>query len=193
MSKKVAILFHSVCGNNYLLSQALKQSFENRGCDIKYYRLCDPNYEKISEFFEASRQHRGDILSIAEFDDINELLDRDIICLASPTYFGNVSAPVKSFMDLLCDFWPGAELRKKRFCALTCASTHQGGGDMCLNAMNIFAMHMGMIPVPALASFGGAVQPAYGIVHVSGGDSNIRPGADTKEAIDEYAKWALSV
>ena len=109
----------------------------------------------------------------------------DYVFLGSPTYFGLVSAQIKAFMDSLCDLWVDAELFGKKFGCFSSASTPQGGGDMCLLSMNLFAQHMGMtvLSVPSNLGF---VQPAYGISHASGPDSDIRPSKETLGAIDAY-------
>lgn len=186
--KKAAVLFHSVCGNTYLLAKRYAEALEHCGVEVALYRAADPSFEQYVEQFPVARQHAGEIRAVPALEDIRALLDCDAIFLGSPTYFGNVSAAVKSLMDSLCDFWAEAQLGGKWFGAFASMGSEHGGGESCLRAMDVFAMHMGMNVLPVTANNGGAIQPAYGVLHYCGDGGDLRPDSGTFTAIDNYIK-----
>lgn len=182
-NKKVSIIFHSICGNNYLIAKDFYDQFKNYGIDVNIFRVEDPNFESLAEQFEVAAQYKDEIMKI-EVARVNDILDSDIIIMGSPTYYGNVSGAMKSFMDSFSPCWLEAKLwGKKLFSFSTCANP-EGGGDMCLNAINIFGQHMGMLAVPVPSNLvSGQSYPAYGLLHYVGDFSNIRLNENTKTAI----------
>lgn len=188
---KALVLFHSVCGNTYLLARQYADTLSALGVDTALYRLPDPQYDHLAPLFEASRTYQDALRHVPVLEQPAPLLAADLIFLGSPTYFGNVSAAVKTFMDSCCAFWPDARLAGKRFGCFASASTYQGGGDLCLQAMNTFAQHMGMTLLSVPANIKGGPQPAYGILHAAGGQSLHRPEQTTLTAITDYLERLL--
>lgn len=188
-----AIVFHSVCGNTYLLAREYQRTLENLGVSTTLFRTLDPNYEIFAPIFPASREFQEEINLVPIINDPTLLLPYDAIFMGSPTYFGNVSASMKAFMDSFSSLWCDAKLHGKLFGAFASSSTPQGAGDMCLMALNIFAQHMGMLPIPIPANVAGIPQPAYGILHFSGEDSTKRPNADTCQAIESFLTRAVNI
>lgn len=186
------ILCHSVCGNTYLLARQYADALSALGLDTALYRLPDPQYDKLAPLFEASRTYQAAIEQLPILEQTDKLLEADYIFLGSPTYFGNVSTAVKAFMDSCCDFWAEARLAGKKFGCFATASTYHGGGDMSLQAMNIFAQHMGMHLLSVPANVAGGSQPAYGILHASGGLALDRPGSPITAAINDYLQRVIN-
>lgn len=174
-NKKVSIIFHSVCGNNYIIANEFYNEFKNHNADTSIFRVEDLNFESLAEQFEVAGQYKDEIMNI-DIAKVEKVLDSDIIILGSPTYYGNVSGAMKAFMDSFSPCWPDAKLwGKKLFAFSTCANS-EGGGDMCLNAINIFAQHMGMLVVPVPSNLiQGQSNTAYGLLHYVGDMSNNRP------------------
>lgn len=189
--KRAAIVFHSVCGNTYLLAREYERVLLGLGVDTALYRVHDPNFEQFAPLFEASREHADALRAVPVLSDPSALLSFDALFFGSPTYFGNVSAAMKAFMDQCSVFWAKAALEGKQFGAFASASTPQGGGDVCLLALNIFAQHMGMCPLPVPANIAGSAQPAYGILHCAGELSLDRPDSGTYAAIRDYLTRAV--
>lgn len=189
----IAVVFHSVCANTYLMARQYREAFAALGAEVLFYRLRDPGYAATADAFPASREYKSEILSVEELQSPAQVLDCDALFLGSPTYFGNVSAPVKVFIDSFVDYWVEARLAGKFFGGFASAGTPQGGGDICLQALSHFAMHMGMcvIPVPSVVT--GTVQPAYGLCHWSGDNSDRRLTEGEKEAIGSYCAFAYGI
>lgn len=187
---KIAVVFHSVCANTFLMAREYRDAFAALGAQVLLFRLPDPNYAVIADAFPASREYKSDILEVEELMSPAQVLDCDALFLGSPTYFGNVSAPVKAFIDSFVDYWIEARLAGKLFGGFASAGTPQGGADLCLQALCHFAMHMGMCLLSVPSTVTGAVQPAYGLCHWSGDNSDQRLSPDEKEAVRSYCAYA---
>jgi NAD(P)H dehydrogenase (quinone) len=87
------------------------------------------------------------MLSCDDLEDSHlELLDSaDAIIFGSPTYFGNVSAEFKSFMDSTGRRWLLQPWRNKIAAGFTVSSGPSGDKQSVLNSMCVFAMQHGMI------------------------------------------------
>lgn len=193
MIKKVSIVFHSVCGNNYLMAKEFYNEFMNHNIEVQLLRVKDPNYNDLARQFTVAGQYKNEMLNIEEAE-AEKLLDSDIIIMGSPTYYGSVSGAMKSFMDTFSPYWMEAKFWGKKTFAFTTAGNSEGGGDMCLNAINIFAHHMGMTPVPVPADLlTGHYFPAYGLIHYVGDYSNMRPSREVVLAIKEMTERLLQL
>lgn len=188
---KIAVVFHSVCANTYLMAKEYQTAFAELGAEVAFYRLHDPNYAVTADAFPASREYKEEITGVEELTSPTQVLDCDALFLGSPTYFGNVSAPVKAFMDSFVDYWAEAKLAGKFFGGFASAGTPQGGCDICLQALCHFAMHMGMCIISVPSTVTGTVQPAYGICHWSGDLSDQRLTQGEREAIRSYCAFAF--
>lgn len=189
----VAVVFHSVCANTYLLAKEYQRALEREGARVSLWRLFDPNYAVTADAFPSSREYKEEILAVPLLESPAQVLECDALFLGSPTYFGNVSAPVKTFMDSFVDYWVEARLAGKWFGSFATAGTPYGGADFCLLALNTFAQHMGMVTISVPSIVTGSVQPAYGIAHYSGDNSDQRPGPGEWEAIETYCAYAMSL
>jgi NAD(P)H dehydrogenase (quinone) len=193
MGKKVSIVFHSVCGNNYLMAKEFYNEFSKYDTQVQILRVKDPNYAELASQFTVAGQYKNEMLNIEEAT-VEKLLDSDIIIMGSPTYFGNVSGAMKSFMDSFSPFWTDAAFWGKKLFSFTSCGTSEGGGDMCLNAINIFGQHMGMIPVPVPSNLLSTQSfPAYGLIHYSGDYANLRPSRDVLLAIREMTERLINL
>lgn len=193
MTKKISIVFHSVCGNTYLVAKEFYNEFKNYDADVQILRVNDPSYAELAKQFTVAGQYKNEISNIDEAD-VEKLLESDIIVLGSPTYFGNVSGAMKAFMDSFAPYWTNAAFWGKKLFAFTTVGTTEGGGDMCLNAINIFGQHMGMINVPVPANLLSIQNfPAYGLVHYSGDYANMRPSREVVLAIKEMTERLMSL
>jgi NAD(P)H dehydrogenase (quinone) len=193
MSKKISIVFHSVCGNNFLMAKEFYSEFSKYDTEVQILRVKDPNYAEFARQFTVAGQYKNDIFNIEEAS-VENVLESDIIIMGSPTYFGNVSAAMKAFMDTFSPYWTEAAFWGKKLFSFTSCSNGEGGGDMCLNAINIFGKHMGMIPVPVPANLLSSHSfPAYGLIHYSGDYANMRPSRDVVLAIKEMTERLLQL
>ncbi|MEF9864356.1 MAG: flavodoxin family protein [Christensenellaceae bacterium] len=185
---KAIIIFHSVCGNTYLMAKAFEYAFKKENFEVKLCRVCDEKLDENAHGAKVAPEIVQKIKDVSVMDDVQILKEYDVIVLGSPTYYGNVSAQIKTFMDKFMCFWLEAALQDKLFCAFASAATDEGGAHQCLNAMNIFAAHMGMIRIPPLSTIKSMPVSAYGFTHYSGETAKNFPNEKLTEAMNEYTQ-----
>jgi NAD(P)H dehydrogenase (quinone) len=93
------------------------------------------------------------------------------LALGSATRFGNMSAPLKYFLDTTADLWMGRNLVGKPASVFTSSNSLHGGQETTLLTMMVPLMHHGMIiqslpyAEPALNATTTGGTP-YGVTHV---------------------------
>ncbi|MCY6484099.1 flavodoxin family protein [Clostridium aestuarii] len=180
---KVTVVFHSVCGNTYLMAKEIYKNFLRKGIDAGIYRVKDDDLKELSHNYPIINEYLDEILQIPIID-LETILESDYIFLGSPTYFGNVSAEMKAFMDSFSPLWSDGKLFGKKLVAFTSCGDPQGGGQVCLRSINTFAQHMGMLPIPIPANLSSKKSyPAYGMMHCSGDMGDNRLDECTKDDI----------
>lgn len=185
---KAAVIFHSVSGNTYLLAREIYKKLSLTGVQVEIYRVVDDDLVELSNEFPLIKEYCNEILNIPIIN-LESLVSSDYIFMGSPTYFGNVSSEMKAFMDSFAPVWGEARLFGKKLVAFSTCGTPEGGGDMCLRAINTFGQHMGMLSVPIPSNLTpGINNPAYGLLHYTGDAGDNRIGEDMKRVVDSFVK-----
>ncbi|MBF0485192.1 MAG: NAD(P)H-dependent oxidoreductase [Candidatus Omnitrophica bacterium] len=191
--KKIAIVFHSLSGNSYSVAKSFEEAFKALGQEVGLYRVPDPAWVMKPDVPEASRKLLEAML-LVPLARPEVLLDADMILMGSPTYFGNVSSPMKAFMDQTGGLWFQGKLVGKKFAAFTSAGNTEGGADLCLQALGIYAQYMGMIcfPMPVNILPGKDVN-ALGVIHYSAGKYSTGLDKKVLDQINNFSKWVVSI
>lgn len=126
-------------GNTDLLCDAFARGAEEAGGRVEKIFLAD---HRIDYFSEADEQRVGDRAGEAE-DDVPMLVDKmvraDVIVLASPVYYMNITGQLKTFIDRT--FGRYREMKDKEFFYLTaCADPEESTADWAVNAFRGFVM-----------------------------------------------------
>lgn len=126
-------------GNTDLLCDAFARGAEEAGGNIEKIFLSD---YRIKFFSEADEQRVGDRANEAE-DDVPMLVDKmvraDIIVLASPVYYMNITGQLKTFIDRT--FGRYREMKDKEFFYITaCADPEESTAEWVINAFRGFVM-----------------------------------------------------
>ena len=183
-----SVVFHSVCGNVFLMAQALNSSLNSHGISSTLYRVPDRDSESLRTDFPVIDEYYDALLEVPEITP-EELTQSDLLALGSPTYFGNVSGQMKLFMDRFAPLWESASFRGTRLLPFTSVGTPQGGGDRCLEMIRVFGTHMGMLSLPFPADLTPAQdQCAYGFLHYSGATAETRPGKKDFSPMESMAE-----
>lgn len=164
------VVFHSVTGCCFEMAEITKKIFEKDGISTDIRRIPSFKQKEFSEQFDKAREFYSKITKVEKIN-ISKVCNYDIIVICSPTYFGNVSAEIKLFMDSMADLWLQRILADKYLLSMASVASVTGGGSLCLQAINTFGMHLGMIPIASRTP----EMPAYGILHSAGPFSEIRP------------------
>lgn len=166
---KTVIVFHSVTGNGFLLARQFRDELERLGVTASLFRVADPLWKEKPDLPFAAQDNLRGMMALPEATP-QVLVDAELIIMGSPTYFGNVSAPMKAFLDSTGGLWVKGSLAGKRFAAFTSAGNAEGGGDLCLQALHTYAKYMGMLAVPLpVTVVPGVNTPASGVIQYSAG------------------------
>ena len=126
-------------GNTDLLCDAVARGAEEACGRVEKIFLAD---HRIDYFSEADEQRVGNRAGEAE-DDVPMLVDKmvraDVIVLASPVYYMNITGQLKTFIDRT--FGRYREMTDKEFFYLTaCADPEESTADWAVNAFRGFVM-----------------------------------------------------
>ena len=126
-------------GNTDLLCDAFARGAEEVGGRVEKVFLAD---YRIDYFSEADEQRVGNRANEAE-DDVPMLVDKmvqaDVIVLASPVYYMNITGQLKTFIDRT--FGRYREMKDKEFFYLTaCADPEESTPDWAINGFRGFVM-----------------------------------------------------
>lgn len=180
---KILIVFHSVCGNTYLMAKEIYLNFCNKKIDVEMYRVKDEDLIETAKQIPIVNEYLDEILQVPIIS-LDKVLESDYIFLGSPTYFGNVSAEMKAFMDSFAPFWVDAKLLGKKLVSFATGGSLEGGAESCLRSINAFGQHLGMVNIPIPSNLvPGKSTYAYGLFHNSGSMGHNRLDEDCKKSI----------
>ena len=109
------------------------------------------------------------------------------LAIGSPTRFGNMSAPLKYFIDCTGSIWASGDLINKPFVTFTSSNSLHGGQESTLLTMSIPMLHHGMIycgipfSEPSLSRTRTGGSP-YGASHFTGSNDNLEISKDESDS-----------
>lgn len=137
---------------------------------------CDAKIRCVPEVSAATEKTKPTVpVSGPPYATLEELKTCDGLIIGSPSYFGNMAAPLKYFLDQSSQIWLSGNMIGKPAGLFTSTSSLHGGQESVLLSMMIPLLHHGMlicgIPYsePALLQTQSGGTP-YGASHVSGSD-----------------------
>lgn len=101
MSKKIVCLFGSprTKGNSAIIAERFNETAQKLGAEVKSYYLNKLQYRGCQACMGCKTKSDKCVLK----DDLTEVLDEvrntDILVIATPIYYGEVSSQVKAFID----------------------------------------------------------------------------------------------
>lgn len=167
MSVKILVLYHSHSGSTQKMATAIARGVEL----LPKAEAIIRTVPEISANTEATAKQVPD--EGAPYVELTDLSECDGLILGSPTCFGNMSAPMKYFIDQTSSQWLSGDLVGKPAAVFTSSSSLHGGQETVLMTMTIPLLHHGMLitgvpyTVPELNSTSSGGTP-YGASHVAG-------------------------
>ncbi len=162
----ILVLYHSGYGSTKTLAYQIAQGVQETGMAVKIRTVPDVASETTE--IKPTIPDDGDLYCTQ-----NDLKDCAGLALGSPTYFGNMSASLKHFLDTSVTVWMAGNLQGKPACVFTSGGSMHAGQETTLMSMMIPLMHHGMIVMglpyssPELNRTQRGGTP-YGATHVSG-------------------------
>ncbi len=177
--KKILLVFDTRYGNTMMLVKKAAEGVESEGCqaEIKRVKIFEPEeiIQKNERWTKAHDEYSKLPEAVAE-----DLKNCDGLILGSPTRFGNMSAPMKMFIDSTSKVWLEGALIDKPVGFITSTSSMHGGNETTLVSMMFPMIHHGAIIVGIPYSEMGLITTKkggtpYGASSVSGAMADIPP------------------
>ncbi|MDJ0832656.1 MAG: NAD(P)H:quinone oxidoreductase [Gammaproteobacteria bacterium] len=165
----ILVLYYSRFGSVAKMAQQIALGVEAED-DCNAVIRCVPEVSATPEQTTAEVPEQGPPYATQQ-----DLIDCDGLVMGSPSYFGNIAAPLKYFIDQSSQVWLSGNLIGKPAAVFTATSSLHGGQESMLLNMMIPLLHHGMIisgipySEPALQKTRSGGTP-YGASHVAGSD-----------------------
>ena len=175
----ILIVYHSRLGSVQKLARLIARGVES-------VDQCDAIIRSVPEVSGT-----GQPPSPGEADDawaeLEELSNCDGLIIGSPTRFGNMSAPMKFFIDQTSSLWMAGTLVGKPAAVFTSTSSMHGGQESTLLSMINPLLHHGMLICGIPFTESGLSKTTsggtpYGASHVAG-PSNNNPITDDEKRL----------
>ncbi|MFI9581842.1 flavodoxin family protein [Streptomyces sp. NPDC052236] len=167
---KVSVIYYSATGTITELARTLAAEAEKAGAEVRLRKVAELAPDEANPRWRANLDATQDIPQ-AVADDV---VWADAVLLGTPTRWGNVSAPLKHFIETLAGPGLRGELQDKAFSGFTASSSTHGGQESTLLALYNTVHHIGGIVVAP-----GYTDPAkyadgnpYGTSHVTAQGKN---------------------
>ena len=134
----ILVLYYSSGGKTKQLAHLIARGVEEFGSEavIRTVPRISANNEKTEDKIPDS----GDCyVSLKDLENCHGLI------VGSPSRFGNMSAPLKYFIDQTSELWMNSKLSGKPVGFFTSASSLHGGQEAVLLSMMIPFLHHGMV------------------------------------------------
>ncbi|WP_126450619.1 NAD(P)H:quinone oxidoreductase [Sulfodiicoccus acidiphilus] len=164
---KVLVLFYGY-GSIVELAKEVYRGAQESGAEVRLRRARET---MPPELVEKMRIPLDSVKDIPEAT-LDDLVWADGIVMGSPTRFGNMAGPLKTFLDQTGPLFGKGALVGKAVGFFTEANTMHGGHETTVLTMSTFAYHHGMVIVPvgyAIPEVGSTTAGGspYGASHLS--------------------------
>lgn len=175
----ILVLYYSRHGACRDMARHVARGIERAGVGARVRTV--PDVSAVTEAVADPIPAQGDLY--ANLTDLQECVG---LALGSPTRFGNMAAPLKSFFDDTSALWLSGALVGKPAAVFTSTSSMHGGQETTLLSMMLPLLHHGMLILgvpytePALGRTTTGGTP-YGASHFAGPRSDLALSDDEKK------------
>ncbi len=131
----ILVLYYSKHGSVKRLADAIAQGVLTTGQTVIVRTVPEVSLDNEPREINDGPPH----VTLAELEQCSGL------ALGSPTYFGNMAAPMKHFIDSTTTQWLKGGLINKPACVFTSSSSMHGGQESTLLSMMLPLLHHGMV------------------------------------------------
>ncbi|MGA2655587.1 MAG: NAD(P)H:quinone oxidoreductase [Gammaproteobacteria bacterium] len=129
----ILVLYYSRYGATQKMAELIARGIESvLGVEAMIRTVPENNNDSIAE-------------TGAPFVTLDDLKNCHGLALGSPTRFGNMAAPLKSFLDSTSGLWMGGNLVGKPAVVFTSTASLHGGQESTLLSMMLPLLHHGML------------------------------------------------
>jgi NAD(P)H dehydrogenase (quinone) len=186
-SVNVLICFSSRYGSTAILADAVAEGARSRpGDHVMVRRVADLEAEDAMRQDERWWRTCQTLRQRYQEPLETDLAWADALILGSPSYFGNMAAGLKLWLERAAFAWRHNELEERAGAAFCTSSTIHGGNETTILSMVVALMHLGLVIAPA-----GYLYPTletnqlpYGASAVTGPADNLPPPKPTSRRHD---------
>ena len=139
--REILVLYYSRDGSIARMAQLVARGVEEVSGMTARLRTVPP----VSTVCEAVTETVPD--SGAPYVTADDMRECDGLVLGSPSYFGNMAAPLKYFLDTTGSLWLSGSMVNKPAALFTSSGTLHGGQESTLLSMMLPLFHHGMVVV----------------------------------------------
>ena len=163
MSAKVQVVFHSMYGHIYRLSEAVAEGAREVGATVEVLQVAETLPAEVLAKMGAVEAKKA--FAHVPIADPKRLAEADAIILGTPTRYGSATAQMRAFLDATGGLWASGALIGKVGSAFTSTASQHGGQETTLLALSTFFFHMGMV----IAGVPYSVKELSKLVEMTGG------------------------
>lgn len=166
----VLVLFYSRHGATRSMAKLIARGVEQSGIEARLRTV--PEVSSVCEATEPSIPDEGALYCTEQ-----DLSNCAGLALGSPTRFGNMAAPLKSFIDGTSSLWMSGALIDKPAAVFSSSSSLHGGQETTLLTMMMPLLHHGMVIAGLPYSESELLKTTrggtpYGPTHVAGAENS---------------------
>jgi NAD(P)H dehydrogenase (quinone) len=190
---KLAVIYYSMGGTNYQLSQWAAEGAKEAGAEVKVLKVPELAPQSAIEGNPAWKAHVEATKDVPEVT-LSDLEWADAIIFSVPTRFGNMPSQMKQFIDTTGGLWFNGKLVNKVVSAMSSAQNPHGGQEATILSLYTTMYHWG-----AIVAAPGYTDP---VTFASGGnpygtsvtvDQNGNMIEDVQAAVKHQAKRTVTV
>lgn len=132
------VLYYSRNGSVRQMAQLIAQGIESTGLEARLRTV--PEVSPVTEATAPAIPSEGDL-----YCTIDDLTGCEGLALGSPTWFGNMAAPMKYFWDQTVTPWLAGDLQGKPASVFTATGSMHGGHESTQLTMMVPLLHHGML------------------------------------------------
>lgn len=136
---EILVLYYSRHGTTQKLAREIADGIESVAGVTARLRTV-PEVSSVCETIAPAVPESG-----APYVELEDLRECGGLALGSPSYFGNMAAALKYFLESTSSEWMRGSLQGKPACVFTSSSSQHGGQESTLLSMMIPLFHHGMI------------------------------------------------
>ncbi|MFK4272482.1 NAD(P)H:quinone oxidoreductase [Streptomyces milbemycinicus] len=143
---RISIIYYSLTGTVAEIAREMAETAEKEGAEVRLRKVPDAASATEKAAAPAGAAPAGDTVEVP-VACVDDLLWADGVLLGSPTRFGNIAGPLKSFLDSLGGAWQKQQLADKVYSGFTATGSLHGGQESTLLALMTSFHHFGGVVV----------------------------------------------
>jgi len=188
---KLLVLYYSAGGATQAMARQIARGAES--LDVEVLLRTVPRVSATTEAIEPNVPNEGD-----PYVTLDDLAQCDALALGSPTRFGNMAAPLKSFLEQTSEQWMTGKLAGKPASVFTSTSSLHGGQESTLLSMMLPLFHHGMLLVGLPYSETDLMHTRtggtpYGVSHFAGNENSKTLSEEEKRLCQAQGKRLATI